>query len=106
MDYLEGIPVESLAGCGIDQRRRNEIGSRLQELVFRELFEFRTMQSDPNFANYLYQPDSGKIVLRDFGRSDLFARAKRLGIAMSMEGMDSLEQYAVPPMVGSLRARR
>jgi hypothetical protein len=26
---------------------------------FRELFEFRVMQTDPNFANYLYLPASG-----------------------------------------------
>ena len=74
MDYLEGIPVESVEDCGINQGQRNEIGSRLQELVFRELFEFRTMQSDPNFANYLYQPDTGRIVLLDFGATVSFEK--------------------------------
>jgi predicted unusual protein kinase regulating ubiquinone biosynthesis (AarF/ABC1/UbiB family) len=176
MDYLEGIPVESLEQSGINQRQRNEIGSRLQALVFRELFEFRTMQSDPNFANYLYQPDTGRIVLLDFGatvsfekvfsdhyagiagalmaddkgasrhyaeklgylrsnsseeyaarimeivslifepirkrgiydfgRSDLFARAKSLGIAMFMDGIGSAEQYAVPPPEASFLHRK
>ena len=35
--------------------------------MFRELFEFGTMQTDPNFANYLWQPETGKVVLLDFG---------------------------------------
>ena len=36
-------------------------------LTLQELFEFEVMQTDPNFANYRYQPDSQKIVLFDFG---------------------------------------
>jgi hypothetical protein len=36
-------------------------------LVMRELFEFGLMQTDPNFANYRYQPGTGKLVLLDFG---------------------------------------
>jgi hypothetical protein len=40
--------------------------------MFRELFEFRLMQTDPNFANYLYQPDSGRVVLLDFGATQAF----------------------------------
>ena len=39
----------------------------LLTLVMRELFEFGFMQTDPNFANYRYQPDSGRLVLLDFG---------------------------------------
>jgi len=36
-------------------------------LVARELFEFGVMQTDPNFANYRFRPDTGEIVLLDFG---------------------------------------
>jgi predicted unusual protein kinase regulating ubiquinone biosynthesis (AarF/ABC1/UbiB family) len=36
-------------------------------LVLRELFEFGVMQTDPNFANYRYQPETGRLVLLDFG---------------------------------------
>jgi aarF domain-containing kinase len=51
---------------------KNSVGALLQQLMFRELFEFRTMQSDPNFANYLYQWESGRIVLLDFGSTVSF----------------------------------
>jgi predicted unusual protein kinase regulating ubiquinone biosynthesis (AarF/ABC1/UbiB family) len=41
--------------------------------MFRELFEFHVMQTDPNFANYLFQPESGRLVLLDFGATQEFA---------------------------------
>ena len=43
--------------------------------MFRELFEFRVMQTDPNFANYLYQPSTARLVLLDFGATQHFSRA-------------------------------
>jgi hypothetical protein len=35
--------------------------------VLREMFEFGVMQTDPNFANYRWQADTGSLVLLDFG---------------------------------------
>ncbi len=58
MDYVDGEPLDSLAEAGVSQDVGNSVGALLQHLMFRELFEFRTMQSDPNFANYLYQPET------------------------------------------------
>ncbi|MGA8032056.1 MAG: AarF/ABC1/UbiB kinase family protein [Casimicrobiaceae bacterium] len=65
MDFVDGEPLDVLAQAS--QAGRDAIGSLLERLVFRELFEFRVMQTDPNFANYLYQPASGRVVLLDFG---------------------------------------
>ncbi len=67
MDFVEGDPIESLAAPGIPQERRDHAGATLERLVFRELFEFRFMQTDPNFANYFVEPGSDRIVLLDFG---------------------------------------
>jgi predicted unusual protein kinase regulating ubiquinone biosynthesis (AarF/ABC1/UbiB family) len=67
MDYMHGEPLDSLAADGVAQASRDAIGALLERLLFRELFEFGTMQTDPNFANYLWQPDTGKVVLLDFG---------------------------------------
>jgi len=72
MDYVDGIPLESLGDHDVAQDLKNSIGALLQHLMFRELFEFRTMQSDPNFANYLFQPESGRVVLLDFGSTVSF----------------------------------
>ena len=65
MDYLAGVPIESLVDA--DQGERNRVMTALLSLVLRELFEFGVMQTDPNFANYRYQPESGRLVLLDFG---------------------------------------
>jgi len=43
--------------------------------MFRELFEFHVMQTDPNFANYLWQPATGTLVLLDFGSTVHFQPA-------------------------------
>ncbi|MEM6635132.1 MAG: AarF/ABC1/UbiB kinase family protein [Pseudomonadota bacterium] len=65
MDYLPGVPIEDLSEA--PQQVRDGVIARLIDLVFRELFEFRLMQTDPNFANYLYDSDRDVIVLLDFG---------------------------------------
>jgi predicted unusual protein kinase regulating ubiquinone biosynthesis (AarF/ABC1/UbiB family) len=72
MDYMDGEPLASLSDEDVPQKVKDSVGALLQHLMFRELFEFRTMQSDPNFANYLYQPESGRIVLLDFGSTVSF----------------------------------
>lgn len=70
MEYLEGEPIEDLQG--LSREDRNQLMSNLLELVFKELFELRLMQTDPNFANYRYQRDTGQIVLLDFGATRKF----------------------------------
>jgi len=75
MDFVDGVPLESLGQQGVAQAERDRCGSLLQGLLFRELFEFRTMQTDPNFANYLYQEETSRIVLLDFGSTAYFTKA-------------------------------
>ena len=72
MDYMDGEPLDSLSSS-TPQKQRDNLGALLQKLMFRELFEFRVMQTDPNFANYLVQPDTGRLVLLDFGATQEFS---------------------------------
>lgn len=65
MQFVEGRPIEALADAAQDVRDRAM--TTLVELVLRELFVFGVMQTDPNFANFRWQPDSGALVLLDFG---------------------------------------
>jgi len=89
MDYMAGEPLETLADPAVAQVTRDAVGTLLERLMFRELFEFGTMQTDPNFANYLWQPDTGKVVLLDFGATmrfdatfvDAYARITRAVMA-------------------------
>ena len=73
MDFVEGEPLEALDDA--TQARRDAVGALLERLLFRELFEFRVMQTDPNFANYLYQPASGRVALLDFGATQRYGAA-------------------------------
>lgn len=65
MDYVAGEPIEALEGRG--EEERNRAAHALVTLVLRELFGWGVMQTDPNFANYRWQADTGRLVLLDFG---------------------------------------
>ena len=70
MSWVEGVAVESLDTA--PQAVRDRIASRLIRLFFRELFEFRLIQTDPNFANYRYTPEHDQVVLLDFGATRVY----------------------------------
>ena len=70
MTYAAGRPIESIAE--LEQEERDRVMSALVELMFKELFELRMVQTDPNFANYQYNSSSGTIVLLDFGATRRF----------------------------------
>ena len=65
MSFEAARPIEALADA--DPARRDAAIGALIELCLRELFEFRYMQTDPNFANYRWRAETGQIVLLDFG---------------------------------------
>lgn len=73
MDFIEAEPLDTLADLA--QSQRNAVGDVFERLLFRELFEFRVMQTDPNFANYQYQSSTGRLVLLDFGSTRHFEPA-------------------------------
>ncbi|MFN7124835.1 MAG: ABC1 kinase family protein [Allorhizobium sp.] len=65
MDFVDGVPLETLASA--PQADRDEAMTAMSDLALRELFTFGHMQTDPNFANYLWQPEQRRVVLLDFG---------------------------------------
>lgn len=65
MGYMESAPLDSLVDA--PQTERDRVASALIDLVLRELFVFGAMQTDPNLANYRFDPGTGRIVLLDFG---------------------------------------
>ena len=70
MSYLDGMPIEWLEDRAEDER--NLAAGSLLELCLREIFEWGLVQTDPNFANYRYQPKSGTIELMDFGATRVY----------------------------------
>ncbi len=65
MRYMESAPLDSLADA--PQALRDRMATALIDLVLRELFVFGAMQTDPNLANYRFDPKTNRIVLLDFG---------------------------------------
>ncbi len=81
MSFVEGVPIESLETA--PQAERDRVMRLIVDLIFRELFEYRLMQTDPNFANFRYDPTTGRVILLDFGATREFpeefaARYRRL----------------------------
>lgn len=65
MTFIEGVPIDEITL--LPQQLRDKAVESLIGLFFDELFTYQLMQTDPNFANYLYQVDTERIVLLDFG---------------------------------------
>ena len=84
MDYVESIAIEDTAS--MDQATRDGIVQNLVGLLLRELFEFQLMQTDPNFANYRFDPASGKLVLLDFGATRVVTDRVRNAYRMLLRG--------------------
>lgn len=51
----------------MSQDIRNDVGSLLLRLTVRELFDWRFMQTDPNWGNFLYDEHADQLHLIDFG---------------------------------------
>lgn len=72
MTWLDGAPVESLVNE--DPVLRNRVAHELFDLALKEIFEFRAVQSDPNFANYRFDPATQRVILLDFGATRALPR--------------------------------
>lgn len=97
MTHLEGESAEALVGA--DQPTRDRVATLLLELVFRELFEFGLIQTDPNFANFLYHRESAQLGLLDFGATRSLSDAvthgyRRLLVAALREDRQAMAESA------------
>eukprot|EP01091_Cochliopodium_minus_P003660 TRINITY_DN13635_c0_g1_i1.p1 TRINITY_DN13635_c0_g1~~TRINITY_DN13635_c0_g1_i1.p1 ORF type:complete len:664 (+),score=215.55 TRINITY_DN13635_c0_g1_i1:130-1992(+) len=64
-EYVEGTSIEKITD--LSQEERNHIASKIMELCLKELFSWRMMQTDPNWANFFYDRKAKKVHLLDFG---------------------------------------
>uniref|UniRef100_A0AAY4CP55 ABC1 atypical kinase-like domain-containing protein n=1 Tax=Denticeps clupeoides TaxID=299321 RepID=A0AAY4CP55_9TELE len=65
MELVNGVPLDRCVD--LDQDTRNQICYNVLQLCLKELFEFRFMQTDPNWANFFYNAEQNKLYLLDFG---------------------------------------
>ncbi|MEM6390074.1 MAG: AarF/ABC1/UbiB kinase family protein [Pseudomonadota bacterium] len=98
MTYLPSRDIEG--AVALDQVARDRMASDLVDLMLRELFEFRLMQTDPNFANYRFDPDTEQLILLDFGATrhlgeTLVAQYRRLMRAGLSHDRAALREAAI-----------
>uniref|UniRef100_L2GJG2 ABC1 family protein n=1 Tax=Colletotrichum fructicola (strain Nara gc5) TaxID=1213859 RepID=L2GJG2_COLFN len=67
MDWMDGVGVTRVTSFTQDQR--DWIGTQILRLCLREITEFKFMQTDPNWTNFLYNAKTNKLELLDFGAS-------------------------------------
>lgn len=70
-EFLEGVPLDAVSELECLETR-NLIGEAILRLTLTELFEWRCMQTDPNWSNFLFWTEKSKIGLIDFGASRYF----------------------------------
>ena len=70
--FEQGYAVTSADAEALPLARRNALGRAFLELFLREIFEWKELQTDPNFGNYRVRPAAtargrDRLVLLDFG---------------------------------------
>ncbi|HVM98464.1 MAG TPA: AarF/ABC1/UbiB kinase family protein, partial [Candidatus Acidoferrales bacterium] len=71
MEFVEGYPLSSILGPGVDQELKDWLALKYFRVVWRQIFEYGTLHTDPNPGNYLvtFHP---KLVILDFGSIRVF----------------------------------
>ncbi|MCJ1306890.1 hypothetical protein MMC25_000534 [Agyrium rufum] len=70
LQFMSGVGVTKPSlHARLSQEDKDRIGSQILRLCLREITEFKYMQTDPNWTNFLYNTKTRKLELLDFGAS-------------------------------------
>jgi len=58
-EFITGLTIDECVD--LDQETRNDIVKNFLILLFTELFQFQYMQTDPNWANFLYNQETKQV---------------------------------------------
>ena len=72
-EYRPGGTIDKVAYLSQDER--NRVGRNILYLTMKELFEWRFMQTDPNWGNFLYDPLTQTTSLIDFGAAREYSKS-------------------------------
>ena len=98
MTFVGGMDVDELVHQS--QSIRDHVIELAFSLMFREVFEFRLVQTDPNFANYRYDINTKQLVLLDFGATRVYPQYIAEGYRQLMTGAVIDDQ---PRMLAALK---
>lgn len=69
---VPGVAIDK--AISLSQDIRNAIARTVLITTIRELFEWRLIQSDPNFGNFLYDNENRMINMIDFGAARVYRK--------------------------------
>ena len=72
-EYASGGTIDKV--MHLDSEERNRIGRTILYLTMKELFDWRLMQTDPNWGNFLYDVGTQQTTLIDFGATREFPKS-------------------------------
>ena len=71
--YSPGGTIDKVSQ--MEQEERNRIGRTILYLTMKELFDWRLMQTDPNWGNFLYDVGTRQTTLIDFGATREYSKS-------------------------------
>lgn len=98
MEFMDGVGVTRVQN--FSQEQKDWIGTQILRLCLREITEFKYMQTDPNWTNFLYNAKTNKLVLLDFGASreypDEFIKIySKLLVAASKSDRETVQDLSI-----------
>jgi aarF domain-containing kinase len=77
LSYMDGERLGDWLKSNRTEAERIQFAERILELLFLEFFEWGAVQTDPNFGNFLYRPETRQLVLLDFGACNFYTKKFR-----------------------------
>jgi predicted unusual protein kinase regulating ubiquinone biosynthesis (AarF/ABC1/UbiB family) len=76
LEYIQGYKLQDVLAPGVDKEFRDWVAIKYFQVVWRQIFEFGVLHTDPHPGNYLvtYHP---KLAILDFGSVRVFAEEIR-----------------------------
>lgn len=98
MQFMEGVGVTRVQT--FSQEQKDWIGTQILRLCLREIVEFRYMQTDPNWTNFLYNAKTNRLELLDFGATreypeEFITRYVKLLEAASRSDRDTVRNMSI-----------
>lgn len=77
LSFEKGITLDAFMATAPTVEQRHRFATQVLDLYFLEFFDWGLVQTDANFANFLFRPGEGELVLLDFGATREYPAAFR-----------------------------
>lgn len=77
LSFEPGLSLDAYLATKPGTEEREQMAHRVLDLYFREFFDWGLVQTDANFANFLFRPQARQLVLLDFGATRAYPEVFR-----------------------------